>query len=203
MSGAKLFERAEIGPMTSDAAHYRAEPARPLLVPARESSPFTRKCRRLTAQAEIRPFPRGGPRVVTSMRKRSDEAIARRRRSARMRRIDGLRNVAEMVQNPLDDGGLLDAGDHPQLPAALPAGLDIDGEHPPEALCPRHRPLPVADRDFGALGGSGSACPRHNLCRHTTHSTVMNRDRLKRTRRGHFFHFVFRCHFFGSSKQGR
>ncbi len=38
-------------------------------------------------------------------------AIPLRRRSARMRRIDGLRSVAEMVQNPLDDCGLLDAGD--------------------------------------------------------------------------------------------
>jgi hypothetical protein len=38
-----------------------------------------------------------------------------------MRRIDGLHSVAEMVQNPLDDGGLLNAGDHPQLPAALAA----------------------------------------------------------------------------------
>jgi hypothetical protein len=28
-----------------------------------------------------------------------------------MRRIDGLRRMAEMLQNPLDDFGLLDAGD--------------------------------------------------------------------------------------------
>ena len=53
-----------------------------------------------------------------------------------MRRIDGLHSVAEMVQNPLDDGGLLNAGDHPQLPAALAAGLNVDGEYPLEALCP-------------------------------------------------------------------
>ena len=55
---------------------------------------------------------------------------------ARMCRIDGLRSMAEMFKNPLDDGGLLNAGDHPQLPAALSAGLDINGEHPLEALCP-------------------------------------------------------------------
>lgn len=65
-------------------------------------------------------------RVVMNMTKRSDQAIALRRRSARMRRIDSLRSVAEMVQNPLDDCGLLNAGDHPQLPAALSAGLNVD-----------------------------------------------------------------------------
>jgi len=75
-------------------------------------------------------------RVVKNRTKRSDQAIALRRRSARMRRIDGLRSVAEMVQNPLDDCGFLDAGDHPQLPAALSAGLNVDGEYPLEALCP-------------------------------------------------------------------
>jgi len=67
-------------------------------------------------------------RVVTNRTKRSDQAIALRRRSARMRRINGLRSVAEMVQNPLDDCGFLDAGGHPQRPAALPAGLDINGD---------------------------------------------------------------------------
>jgi len=41
-----------------------------------------------------------------------------------------------MFQNPLDDGGLLDAGDDTQVPTALPAGLDINCEHPREALCP-------------------------------------------------------------------
>ena len=40
MSGPKPLERAEIGPMTADAGHYRAEPARPLVVQARESSPL-------------------------------------------------------------------------------------------------------------------------------------------------------------------
>jgi len=57
------------------------------------------------------------------MTKRSEQAIALRRRSARMCRIDGLGSVAEMVQNPLDDFGLLNAGDHPQSPAALSAGF--------------------------------------------------------------------------------
>ena len=66
-------------------------------------------------------------RVVKNRTKRSDQAIALRRRPARMARmcrIDGLRSMAEMFKNPLDDCGLLNAGDHPQLPAALSAGLD-------------------------------------------------------------------------------
>ena len=61
MSGPKPLERAEIGPMTADAGHYRAEPARPLVVQARESSPFTRKCRRITAQANTRLSLYGSP----------------------------------------------------------------------------------------------------------------------------------------------
>lgn len=47
-----------------------------------------------------------------------------------MRRIDGFRRMAEMLQNPLD------AGDDAQVPTALPAGLDINGEYSLEALCP-------------------------------------------------------------------
>ena len=65
---------------------------------------------------------------------RSDQAIALRRRSARMRRIDGLHSMAEMVQNPLDDCGLPDSGDDAQAAAALLAGLDVNLEHPLEAL---------------------------------------------------------------------
>ena len=72
--------------------------------------------------------------MVKNRTKRSDQAIALRRRSARMRRIDRLRSVAEMVQNPLDDRGLLDAGDDAQAATALLAGLDVNLEHPLEAL---------------------------------------------------------------------
>ena len=53
-----------------------------------------------------------------------------------MCRIDGLRRMAEMLQNLLDDCGFLDAGDDAQAAAALLARLDIDSEHPLEALCP-------------------------------------------------------------------
>ena len=67
--------------------------------------------------------PRTVARVVKNRTKRSDQAIALWGRSARMRRINGLRSMAEMIQNPLDHCGFLDAGDHPQRPAALPAGF--------------------------------------------------------------------------------
>jgi len=61
---------------------------------------------------------------MTNRTKRSDQAIALRRRSARMRRINGLLSVAEMVQNPFNDCWRLDAGDDTQMSAALLAGLD-------------------------------------------------------------------------------
>jgi hypothetical protein len=41
----------------------------------------------------------------------SDQAITLRRRSTRMRRIDGLRRRAEMVQNPFNHCGVLYPGD--------------------------------------------------------------------------------------------
>jgi len=64
-------------------------------------------------------------RLVMNRTKRSDQAIALRRRSARMRWIDGLRSMAEMFQNPFNDRRRLDAGDDAQPAAALPAGLDV------------------------------------------------------------------------------
>jgi hypothetical protein len=42
--------------------------------------------------------------------------------------------VAQVLQYPLDDGQLLDAGDHPQLPTAPSSDLDVDGENPLEPL---------------------------------------------------------------------
>jgi hypothetical protein len=58
-------------------------------------------------------------------------------------RIDRLGIVTQVLKNPLDHGRLLDARDHPQLPAAAPAGLDIDGKDTLEALRPSEGPLPV------------------------------------------------------------
>jgi hypothetical protein len=48
-----------------------------------------------------------------------------------------------VLQYPLDDGRILDAHDHLELPAAAPAGLDIDGKDTLEALRPSEGPLPV------------------------------------------------------------
>ena len=47
--------------MTADRGRDPAEPARLPAVPARESSPVTRKYWRITAQANTRPSLRGGP----------------------------------------------------------------------------------------------------------------------------------------------
>ena len=52
---------AETRPTTADRGRRLAEPARPLVVQARESFPFTRKGRRVTAQAKPRPSRHGGP----------------------------------------------------------------------------------------------------------------------------------------------
>jgi len=60
MSGPKPSEPAETGLKSADRGRHPAEPARPVVVQVHESSPFTRKCRRITAQAKTRPFPRGG-----------------------------------------------------------------------------------------------------------------------------------------------
>ena len=51
-----------------------------------------------------------------------------------LRRIGGFRSVAEVLQNPLNHRGFLDAGDHPQLPATSATGLNVNGEHPLAAL---------------------------------------------------------------------
>ena len=52
---------AESGPMTADRGRHLAEPARPLVLEARESLPFSRKCRRITARVNTRPSLQGGP----------------------------------------------------------------------------------------------------------------------------------------------
>jgi len=72
-----------------------------------------------------------------------------------MRRIDGLGVPAEVRENPLDRCGLLDAGDDPQPAAAVPAGLDVDGEYPLEALRPCQGPLLVGDGCLALTAGSG------------------------------------------------
>ena len=50
-------------------------------------------------------------RVVTSMTKRSDQAIALRRRAARMRRVDAPGITAKVPEKPFNNRRRLDAGD--------------------------------------------------------------------------------------------
>jgi len=79
-----------------------------------------------------------------------------------MRRIGGLGVPAEVLENPLDHRLILNAGDHAQPPAAAPASLDLDGEHPLEALRPCQGPLSVGGRCLAALAGSGGASLGHD-----------------------------------------
>jgi hypothetical protein len=135
MPGPKPSEPAETGPLRADQDRHPAEPARPLVV-QRVNLPFSPGN---TGASRRKPKParsRAVARVVTSMTERSGAAIALRRRTARMRRIDGPGITAEVLENPFNDRRCLDAGDDTQPAAALSAGLDIDREHPPEALCP-------------------------------------------------------------------
>src|SRR5690606_20548878 len=95
---------------------------------------------------------------------RSERQIALRQRTARMHQIDGLGVPAEVRENPLDRCGLLDAGDDPQPAAAAPAGLDVDGEYPLEALRPCQGPLLVGDgclalTDYGGAGSGHNSGP--------------------------------------------
>lgn len=46
--------------------------------------------------------------------------------------------TSQVPENPLDDRRCLDAGGVGQPAAALPAGVDIDGEHPPDASSRPH-----------------------------------------------------------------
>ena len=105
------------------------------------------------------PQPKAARRgTVAGVERRSARPVARRRCAARMRRIDGPGITAEVLENPFNDRRRLDAGDDTQAAAALAAGLDVDGEHPLEALRPGHRPLPIGGRCLGTLSGSGGAC---------------------------------------------
>jgi hypothetical protein len=60
-----------------------------------------------------------------------------------MRRVDRSAVATQVLKNPLNDLRVLDAGDHPQSPAAAPAYLDIDGKDALEALRPGQGVLPV------------------------------------------------------------
>ena len=47
--------------------------------------------------------------------------------------------LIEVGEDLLDHHRIVDAGDDPHRPAAFPAGLDVDIEHPLETLHPVHR----------------------------------------------------------------
>ena len=50
-----------------------------------------------------------------------------------MRRIDRLIVPAEVIENPLDDGRIRNAGNNLELPATTTAHLDVDRNNPLEA----------------------------------------------------------------------
>jgi len=101
-------------------------------------------------QTEARPFPHGGA-GVTRMAKASERQIALGRRTARVCSIDGRCIAAEVLKNPLNHGRILDAGDHPQLPATAPTDLDVDRVYAFEPLRPGEAPSPIAGRCLTAL----------------------------------------------------
>ena len=89
------------------------------------------------------PVPGVGP--VARMATGSERQIVLGWRAARMRaslRLPGMRRIGgasaaiEVPENPPDDLRILDAGNHPQLPAAVPAGLNVDGKDSLQALRP-------------------------------------------------------------------
>jgi hypothetical protein len=81
-------------------------------------------------------------------------------RGAETGRMGGIGVAAEVLENPRDAGGRLDAGDDALPAAAALAGLDLDGENPLEALRPRQGSLPVGGPCLATLVGSGGGSRR-------------------------------------------
>ena len=61
----------------------------------------------------------------------------------------------QVCEDLIDDVGILDAGDDPHRPAAGRAGLDVDPEHPLEALRPGHRGTAFGRRRLLRIRGPG------------------------------------------------
>jgi hypothetical protein len=76
-------------------------------------------------KTDLEPFSKKVRFRPVALRRRAARATASLR-LPRVRRIDRLAVAAEVFKNPLNRGLLLDAGDHPELPAAAPAGLNVD-----------------------------------------------------------------------------
>ncbi len=72
----------------------------------------------------------------------SEQPILIRRRPTPMGGIGRFVVVPKVLENPLDDGSLLDARDHLKLTATMLAGLNINREYPLQTLRPSERPVP-------------------------------------------------------------
>jgi hypothetical protein len=97
------------------------------------------------------------PPIIAGERKFKAPLIFAAVRGMGLMSATGPGGATQVLENPLDYRRFLDARDDPQPPAATPADLDVDGEHPFEALCPRQRPLAVGGRGLAAhLGLVGS-----------------------------------------------
>lgn len=128
---------------------------------ASESSPSRWKCRRARPPAKTRPPRRGGPGRRAAARStgqidRSHSGGAR----LGVRRIDGLDVATEVLKNPRDDRGCLDAGDDAQAAAALLAGRDLDGECSSSRARNRGSPRIGSRRDRPAAGSASRPCRR-------------------------------------------
>ena len=83
-----------------------------------------------------------------------------------MRRIGRFTVATEVRENPLNDCRRLDARDDAQPPAALPAGLDVDGEYALEALgqdIPWCRSMAAASLRSATAPALGAICARSGL----------------------------------------
>ena len=83
----------------------------------------------------------------------SDQPRAPGWRAAGVPRIDGAGRTAEVPEDSFNERRLLDAGDDAQPAAALPEGLEVDGEDALEPLRPGEGPLASGGRWRPALAG--------------------------------------------------
>jgi hypothetical protein len=107
------------------------------------------RCRARSRLARMAKSAPSIPRDPGRQRLRRGPRGARGTRRVARGRLLGVR------QNPLDERRVLDAHDHPQLPAAAPAALDVDREHGLEPLR-----LIATCFDTGRSGVSAGRAPR-------------------------------------------
>lgn len=68
-----------------------------------------------------------------------------------------------MLEDTVDDGRVFDAGDDPERPATVAAGLDVDAEHALEALRPRHGRTALGRCFAGVVAGAPATTPGRDL----------------------------------------